>query len=154
LRLLADGRQVEFADFDNPSTTYLRWRLARRGLAAAVHDVEREVPGGFDLVYCFDVIEHVDDPFAFLHRLESLADLVVVNFLEPTPDDVHVHKPLPIRELLDHAVGHGLVSYRLHHGRSHLVAYRGRPASAAKRAAGRLKMARDRLRQTRAPHPP
>ena len=150
LRLLDDGRRVEFADFANPSTDYLRWRLARRGIEAPVHDIEAAVPEGFDLVYCFDVIEHVDDPFGFLHRLESLADLVVVNFLEPTPDDVHVHKPLPIEALLDHVVAHGLVSYRLHHGRSHLVAYRGRAASASERAAGRLKIARDKVRQARA----
>ena len=150
LRLLADGRRVEFADFANPSVEYLRWRLARRGIEAPVHDVDAEVPGGFDLVYCFDVIEHVEDPFAFLRRLESLGELVVVNFLEPTPDDVHVHHDLPIAALLEHVVAHGLVSYRLHHGRSHLVAYRGRPASARERAAGRLKIARDRLRQARA----
>ncbi len=150
LRLLDLGYDVSFADFANPSVDYLRWRLARRGLEAPVHDVDREVPGGQDLVYCFDVLEHVADPFAFLERLESLADIVVVNLLEPTDDDVHVHKPLPLRALLDHVVARGLVSYRLHHGRSHLVAYRGRPASGGDRVAGRLRIARDRLRQPRA----
>lgn len=150
LRLRAAGYDVSFADFANPSTDYLRWRLARRGLDAPVHDVERDVPGGHDLVYCFDVLEHVDDPFGLLARLESLADLVVVNLLEPTADDVHVHKPLPVRALLDHILARGLVSYRLHHGRSHLVAYRGRPATARERVGGRMRIARDRLRQPRA----
>ncbi len=150
LRLIEAGYDVSFADFANPSVDYLRWRLARRGIEAPVHDVEQHVPGGHDLVYCFDVLEHVDDPFGFLARLESLADLVVVNLLEPTPDDVHVHKPLPMKALLDHVVSRGLVSYRLHHGRSHLVAYRGRPATPRERVAGRLRIARDRLRQPRA----
>ena len=152
LRLLDAGLRVEFADYANPSVDYLRWRLERRGLQAPVHDVEKHVDGGFDVVYCFDVIEHVDDPFAFLANLERLGAIVVVNFLEPTPDDVHVHKPLPVDALLDHTVARGLVSYRLHHGRSHLVAYRGDGATAGPkdRAVGRLRIARDRMRQARA----
>ena len=152
LRLLSAGLAVEFADFANPSVDYLRWRLQRRGLHAAVHDVEKHVDGGFDVVYCFDVIEHVDDPFAFLANLERLGTIVVVNFLEPTPHDVHVHKPLPISDLLKHTVERGLISYRLHHGRSHLVAYRGggESAGAVDRAEGRLRIARDRLRHARA----
>ncbi|MGZ6801715.1 MAG: glycosyltransferase [Nocardioidaceae bacterium] len=150
LRLQAAGLDVEYADFANPSVEYLRWRLARRGLTARVHDVEGDLPGGVAAVTCFDVVEHVDDPLGFLRRLESLADLVVVNLLEPAADDVHVHKPLDVPALLDHVVAHGLVSYRKLHGRSHLVAYRGRPASPAERLAGRAKIARDRFRQPRA----
>ena len=44
LALLEAGYRVEFADFDNPSIAYLRWRLARRGLEAPIWDLEREVP--------------------------------------------------------------------------------------------------------------
>lgn len=152
LRLINAGLAVEFADFDNPSVDYLRWRLARRGISATIHDVEKPIDARFALVYCFDVIEHVDDPFGFLERLEHLADIVVVNFLEPTPDDVHVHKPLPIAQLLDHAVRRGMISYRLMHGRSHLVAYRGAGSEAGPgaRAIGRLRIVRDRFRQERA----
>ena len=144
LRLLEQGYRVEFADFDNPSVAFLRWRLHERGLTAAVHDVERDIPGGFDVAYCFDVLEHVDDPVELLRRLEALADIVVVNFLEPAAGDPHLHKPLPIAELLDRCREHGLLHYSVHHGRSHLVAYRATPAtspvrrlrSAAWRAAG------------------
>jgi glycosyltransferase involved in cell wall biosynthesis len=150
LRLIADGRQVEFADFANPSVAYLRWRLEQRGWTAAVHDVELSVPQGFDAVTCFDVLEHVDDPFAFLAHLESLADLVIVNLLEPAPDDVHLHRPLPVKELIEHAVSQGLVSYRFHHGRSHLLAYRSGRATPVDQALGRAKLLRDRARQARA----
>jgi GT2 family glycosyltransferase/2-polyprenyl-3-methyl-5-hydroxy-6-metoxy-1,4-benzoquinol methylase len=124
--LLAErGYDVSFADFDNPSTTYLRWRLRRRGLEARVFDIEQpEIPGGFDAAYSFDVIEHVDDPFAFLSELERRARLVAVNLLEPAQDDTHLHKPLPIPALLEHARGKGLVRYRKYHGRSHFVIYR------------------------------
>jgi SAM-dependent methyltransferase len=125
LLLLEAGYEVGFADFDNPSTRYLRWRLERRGLEAPIFDLDREPPpDGWAAAYSFDVIEHVDDPFAFLAELERLASLVVVNFLEPHPqEEPDVHHELPIEQLVEHARGHNLRSYRVHHGRSHLVAY-------------------------------
>jgi SAM-dependent methyltransferase len=128
LRLLELGYRVSFADFDNPSAAYLRWRLEQRGRTADIHNIEDTVPVGFDAVYCFDVIEHVDDPFGMLHELEKRGEVVAVNFLEPTPDDVHVHKPLPIKDLLDHVNRHQLLSYDLLHGRSHVVVYRPQPS--------------------------
>ena len=124
LRLIDRGYRVEFAEYNNPSARYLRWRLARRGLHAPVHDLDGHVPGGFDLAYSFDVIEHVEDPFAFLAELEGRGDVVLVNLLEPEPEERHPHRPLPIPAILDHAEGRGLLHYSLHHGRSHLVAYR------------------------------
>ena len=124
LLLLEAGYAVEFADFDNPSARFLRWRLERRGLDAPVHDLDAGVPGGFDLAYAFDVIEHVEDPFAFLGEMESRAELVLVNFLEPEPSDTPLHHDLPIRKLVKHAKKRGLRSHeRLHDGRSHLVLY-------------------------------
>ena len=129
LRLLEQGYRIEFADFDNPSIEFLRWRLRERGLVAPIHDVEKNIPGGFEVVYSFDVIEHVDEPETFLDRLESLGDIVVVNFLEPDAGDTHLHKPLPLADLLDRCATRGLLHYAVHHGRSHLVAYRARAAS-------------------------
>jgi SAM-dependent methyltransferase len=123
LLLLESGYRVEFADFDNPSTRYLRWRLKRRGLDAPVHDLTRHVPGGFDAAFAFDVIEHVPDPFALLSELDARARLVEVNFLEPVPDDTALHHDLPIAALLDHVSGRRLRGYRLLYGRSHLVLY-------------------------------
>lgn len=125
LRLLDEGYRVEFADFDNPSTAYLRWRLADRGLDAPVHDVEGELPGGFDLAYAWDVVEHVADPVAFLVAMEARAALVAVNLLRPAPGDAHVHHDLPVDALVARAAARGLLVHRVHHGRSHLVVYRG-----------------------------
>ena len=143
LWFLDDGYEVSFADFDNPSVEYLRWRLERRGLSAPVYDIEGELPTGFDAVYAFDVIEHVDDPWAFLGRLEDLADIVAVNFLEPDEADTHLHKPLPVDQLLDHAANMDLRFYRRYHARSHLVIYgttrgglRAQLRSRARRALG------------------
>jgi SAM-dependent methyltransferase len=123
LMLLETGYRVEFADFDNPSTDYLRWRLEHRGLEAAVHDLDREVPGGFDAAYSFDVIEHVPDPFAFLREMEQRAALVEVNLLEFEQHEQELHYELPIRDLLLHAARRRLELYRVFHGSSHLMLY-------------------------------
>lgn len=121
LALAEAGYRVEFADFDNPSAAYLRWRLQRRGIEARVHDLDRGVPGSFDAAYAFDVIEHVADPFAFLTEMEERAKLVVVNLLEP--DQTELHHDLPIEAILEHARDRGIRSHRLLHGRSHLLVY-------------------------------
>lgn len=143
LLLLAAGYRVEFADYDNPSLAYLRWRLRRRGFEAPVHDLDLGVPGGYDCAYAFDVIEHVADPLDFLDQLEARAALVVVNLLEAEPGETRLHHRLPIRSLLDHAAQARLRSYRIHHRRSHLVAYAARegPPSAIRRLAGRVRLA-------------
>jgi GT2 family glycosyltransferase/SAM-dependent methyltransferase len=124
IRLAAQGYRVTFADFDNPSTGYLRWRLERRKIDAKVYDVERFVPSGFDTAYAFDVIEHTDDPYGFLSELESRADVVAVNFLEHDESDTHLHRPLPIPDLLDRSTRMGLLHYRRYHTNSHFVIYR------------------------------
>jgi SAM-dependent methyltransferase len=129
LMLLEAGYRVEFAEFENPSVEYLRWRLAHRGLDARIHDLSGEVPAGFDAAYAFDVIEHVDYPFNFLAELERRARLVEVNFLESEPDDQELHRDLPIRSLLAHTARQRLLYYGVLHGRSHLVLYE--PKSAA-----------------------
>lgn len=135
LMLLDAGYRVEFAEFDNPSTAYLRWRLEQRGRDAAVHDLDGDVPGGFDAAYAFDVIEHVPDPFAFLDEMERRARLVEVNLLESEPDDQILHHELPVRRLLRHASRRDLLSYRVLHGRSHLIVYRPELGGPARRAA-------------------
>lgn len=147
LAFLEAGYQVTFADFDNPSTRYLRWRLERRGLQAPVYDLDSdELPGGFDAVYSFDVIEHVDDPHGFLGEMERRAALVVVNFLEPEPGETELHRELPIAALLDHCARRKLRSYGFHHARSHLVAYEPGEASALRHFAARLRIGRRVLR--------
>jgi cyclopropane fatty-acyl-phospholipid synthase-like methyltransferase len=128
LALIEAGYDVAFADFDNPSTRYLRWRLERRGREARIYDLDREQPpDAFDLSFSFDVIEHVADPFAFVERLEASARMVLVNFLEPVPGETELHHDLPVRELVRHAAARRLLRYEVFHGRSHLVLYDRRP---------------------------
>jgi SAM-dependent methyltransferase len=146
LLLLEAGYRVEFADFDNPSAAFLRWRLERRGFDAPVHDLDKHVPGGFDGAFAFDVIEHVPDAFAFLAEMEQRAALVEVNLLGPEPGDQDLHHELPIRAILRHAARRRLVSYRLLHGRSHLVLYRPETSGAAARVLGFARLALGRAR--------
>jgi SAM-dependent methyltransferase len=149
LMLLEAGYGVEFADFDNPSAAYLRWRLERRGLDAAVHDLDRHVPGGFDAAYSFDVIEHVPDPWGFLGRMEERADLIEVNLLEFEPHGQELHYELPIGRLLRYAAGRQLEAYEIHHGSSHLILYRPRPAPVMRRLRNLGLLARGRLQRRR-----
>jgi SAM-dependent methyltransferase len=146
LMLIEAGYQVEFADFDNPSTQYLRWRLERRGLDAAVHDLDGDVPGGFDAAYAFDVIEHVPDPYAFLGEMEQRAKLVEVNLLEFDEHEQELHHELPVPDLVRHASDRGLEAYRIYHGTSHLVLYRPERAGVARRLVNRLRVMRQRVR--------
>src|SRR4051812_4847610 len=147
LMLLEAGYRVEFADFDNPSTAYLRWRLERRGFEAAVHDLDTDVPGGFDAAYSFDVIEHVPDPYPFLGEMERRAALVEVNLLEFEPHEQQLHYELPIRDLLVYAARRGLEHYRVYHGSSHLIAYRPERVGGARAARNLARVAAARVRR-------
>jgi SAM-dependent methyltransferase len=144
LALLEAGLQVEFADFANPSTRYLRWRLERRGLRAAVHDLDAgPLPSGFALAYAFDVLEHVADPFALLAAMEHSAQLVCVNALETGPDETALHRALAVRDVVAHAAARRLRSYRRLHGeRSHLLLYDRRPARGWRRVLSAARVAR------------
>ena len=147
LLLLEAGYQVEFADFDNPSTAFLRWRLRQRSLDAPVHDLDAGVPGGFDAAYSFDVIEHVPDPYAFLGELERRAGLVEVNLLEFDPNEQELHYRLPIGALLRHTARRQLEHYEILHGTSHLVIYRPDPAGMSRRLQNVGSLVSGRLRR-------
>ena len=147
LVLIEAGYDLSFADFANPSTRYLKWRLQHRGIDADVFDLDRdEIPGGFDCAYAFDVIEHVDDPYGFLEEMESRAALIAVNLLEPQQDDSQLHRALPISDLVERAAHRELVSYRRYHeGRSHFLLYRPTPSRGLWRVRSQLNRSRGRL---------
>lgn len=147
LMLLEAGYRVEFADFDNPSTAYLRWRLERRGLGAPVHDLDDHVPGGFDAAFAFDVLEHVGDPWAFLREMEERAALVEVNVLEHHAHEQGLHHEVRVRDVLLHAAARRLEHYSVLHGTSHLVLYRPRRSSGPARLRNLAMITAERLRR-------
>lgn len=133
LMLLDAGYEVEFADFANPSSDFLRWRLEHRALQAPVHDLDAEVPGDFDGAFAFDVIEHVLDPNAFLGEMERRARLVEVNLLEFDAHEQELHHRLPIRNILLRAARLTLLEYAICYGTSHVVLYGTEPVSVPRR---------------------
>ena len=72
--------------------------------------------------------------------MEARADTVLVNLLEPEPNDQEIHHLLPIEAILKRASGLGLRSYRIHYGASHLVAYRPTPCGSATRLLNRARI--------------
>ena len=148
LMLMEAGYRVEFAEFDNPSTAFLRWRLEQRGHdTSVVHDLDKGVPGGFDASYAFDVIEHVKDPWSFLREMERRAALVEVNLLEFDEHEQELHYELPIPEMIRYAADRGLEGYRVYYGTSHLIIYRPEQASGARRMRNRLMVAAEGVRR-------
>ncbi len=125
LMLLEAGYDVAFADFDSPSTRYLRARLERRGLTAPFHDLDRgPLPSGFGLAYAFDVLEHVDDPLALLGRMEDAAGLVCVNVLATSKGESVLHRELPVEAIAARAKERGITADRtFHDGRARLLVY-------------------------------
>ena len=123
LMLLEAGYRVEFADFDNPSTRYLRARLERRGLVARIHDLDAgPLPTGFDAAYAFDVLEHVEEPLKLLDAMERAARLVCVNLLATTEEDSVLHRELPVDAIAARA-RNVRVDRPFHDGRSRLLIY-------------------------------
>jgi 2-polyprenyl-3-methyl-5-hydroxy-6-metoxy-1,4-benzoquinol methylase len=63
--VLADaGFDVTVADISDVLLAFAAWRLRRRGYPVRTIDLKRESlpPDGFDLVACFDVLEHIPRP--------------------------------------------------------------------------------------------
>ena len=85
LALLEAGYQVEFADFDNPSTRVSALAAGRRGLGAGLGTSTSRCPSDFDARLRLRRDRAVEDPFAFLAEMERGRTRVVVNLLEPGP---------------------------------------------------------------------
>ena len=100
LLLLEAGYRVEFADFDNPSIEYLRWRLEQRGLNAPIHDLDEGVPGRLRRRVRVRRDRARRRPVRVPRRDGAARAPGLVNFLEPEPGDQDLHHELPIRDLL------------------------------------------------------
>jgi 2-polyprenyl-3-methyl-5-hydroxy-6-metoxy-1,4-benzoquinol methylase len=67
------GFNVTLADVADPLRNFARWRLERRGMRVRSLDLKQESPerSRYDVITCFDVLEHVPDPLAALERIRD-----------------------------------------------------------------------------------
>lgn len=67
------GFRVTLADVADPLRHFARWRLQRRGLDVRSLDLkqERPEPSRFDVITCFDVLEHVPNPLSAVKEMRD-----------------------------------------------------------------------------------
>ena len=67
------GFTVTLADVADPLRNFAKWRLEKRGLRVRAIDLKHDgLPEGrFDVITCFDVLEHVPDPVETLRQIRS-----------------------------------------------------------------------------------
>lgn len=67
------GFRVTLADVADPLRNFARWRLERRGIQVHTIDLKHETlePSRYDVITCFDVLEHVPDPLAAVRRIRD-----------------------------------------------------------------------------------
>lgn len=86
LHLAEAGFSVSFADEAGLPLTYLRWRLAERGLPLPVYDLGLDaLPPDLDAAFCLDASGPGRDPIKILRELEELAPLVVLGLDAGSP---------------------------------------------------------------------
>ena len=73
LCLVNAGCRVDCADINKALLSFVRRRVALRGLTVDTIDLAEASPPErtYDLVTCFDVLEHIPDQFSELRRLQS-----------------------------------------------------------------------------------
>jgi 2-polyprenyl-3-methyl-5-hydroxy-6-metoxy-1,4-benzoquinol methylase len=67
------GFTVTLADVADPLLGFARWRCEKRGIPVTAIDLKRQPLGAsrFDVVTCFDVLEHVPDPTRALTQMRD-----------------------------------------------------------------------------------
>lgn len=67
------GYRVTLADVADPLRNFARWRLERRGIPVQTIDLKHETlePSRYDVITCFDVLEHVHAPIEAVRRMRD-----------------------------------------------------------------------------------
>lgn len=67
------GFKVTLCDISSPLLHFAKWRFNQRQRQASFVDLKIEEPKGqYDIMTCFEVLEHVKDPLAVLRKLHRL----------------------------------------------------------------------------------
>jgi 2-polyprenyl-3-methyl-5-hydroxy-6-metoxy-1,4-benzoquinol methylase len=77
------GFRVTLADIADPLRNFAKWRCERRGIPVRTLDLkhERLEPARYDVVTCFDVLEHVADPLNAVRQMRDSLRVGGVFFL-------------------------------------------------------------------------
>jgi SAM-dependent methyltransferase len=84
------GFNVTLADISDCLLAFAAWRFRRRGLSVATIDLKRDVPPAraFDVVVCFDVLEHIPDPLRIVRSIQrAMRENGLFVFHAPFADD-------------------------------------------------------------------
>ena len=67
------GFRVTLADIADPLRNFAKWRLERRGLPVRALDLKRQAieQNRYNVITCFDVLEHVPDPLEAVKRMRD-----------------------------------------------------------------------------------
>jgi len=67
------GFRVTLADVADPLRNFARWRCERRGIPVRTIDLKRETldASDYDVITCFDVLEHVPAPIEAVRRMRD-----------------------------------------------------------------------------------
>jgi 2-polyprenyl-3-methyl-5-hydroxy-6-metoxy-1,4-benzoquinol methylase len=67
------GFRVTLADIADPLRNFARWRCERRGIPVRAIDLKHESleRARYDVITCFDVLEHVPDPLGAVRRMRD-----------------------------------------------------------------------------------
>ncbi len=79
----AAGFDVTLADVSDRLLAFAKWRFERRGLSVRTLDLKREQPADaqFDVILCFDVLEHIPKPLPVIRRMRDALGLGGLLFL-------------------------------------------------------------------------
>ena len=68
-----EGLPATLCDISTPLLTFAQWRFSQRELQATFVDLKKADPKvSVDLITCFEVLEHVQDPLALLRKFHGL----------------------------------------------------------------------------------
>lgn len=92
LCLLQAGMKVDCADIATELLKFVEFRISQRGQSVGIINLNEGMPQGeerYDLITCFDVFEHVLDPYAKLLELEALLSpggCLITNLMKDSSD--------------------------------------------------------------------
>jgi 2-polyprenyl-3-methyl-5-hydroxy-6-metoxy-1,4-benzoquinol methylase len=77
------GFRVTLADVADPLRNFARWRCQRRGIPVKTIDLKHETldTAGYDVITCFDVLEHVPAPLEAVRQMRDALRIGGVFFL-------------------------------------------------------------------------